>query len=69
MIFCTIWFQFFWGCDIILNGLDVKVVGNHATLVSDGALAGSVTNLADCMRTVVKKMEIKNHLDKVHQIS
>ncbi len=41
-----------------LGGLDVKVVGNHATLVSDGALAGSVTNLADCMRTVVKKMEI-----------
>ena len=30
----------------------------NATLVSDGALAGSVTNLADCMRTVVKKMEI-----------
>ena len=30
----------------------------YATLVSDGALAGSVTNLADCMRTVVKKMEI-----------
>ena len=41
-----------------LGGLDVKVVGNHATLVSDGALAGSVTNLADCMRTVVKKMGI-----------
>ena len=41
-----------------LGGLDVKVVGNHATLVSDGALAGSVTNLADCLRTVVKKMEI-----------
>ena len=41
-----------------LGGLDVEVVGDRATLVSDGALAGSVTNLADCLRTVVKKMEI-----------
>lgn len=41
-----------------LGGLDVKVRGNRATLVSDGALAGSVTNLADCMRTAVTKMEI-----------
>ena len=30
-----------------LGGLDVNVVGNRATLVSDGALAGSVTNLMD----------------------
>ena len=22
MIFYTMWFQFFWGCDIILKGLD-----------------------------------------------
>lgn len=43
-----------------LGGLDVKVVGNHATLVSDGALAGSVTNLADCLRTVVKRW--RSHL-------
>lgn len=41
-----------------LGGLDVKVRGNRATLVSDGALAGSVTNLADCMRTAVTKMGI-----------
>lgn len=41
-----------------LGGLDVNVVGNRATLVSDGALAGSATNLMDCMRTAVKKMEI-----------
>lgn len=39
-----------------LGGLDVNVVGNRATLVSDGALAGSVTNLMDCMRIAVKKM-------------
>lgn len=39
-----------------LGGLDVNVVGNRATLVSDGALAGSATNLLDCMRTAVKKM-------------
>ena len=36
--------------------MDVK--GNHATLVSDGALAGSVTNLMDCLRTAVRKMGI-----------
>ena len=41
-----------------LGGLDVKVNGNRATLVDGGALAGSVTNLMDCMRTVVKVMEI-----------
>ena len=41
-----------------LGGLDVKVVGRFATLVSDGAIAGSATNLMDCMRTVVKKMGI-----------
>ena len=31
-----------------LGGLDVNVVGNRATLASDGAIAGSVTNLMDC---------------------
>lgn len=41
-----------------LGGLDVNVVGKRATLVSDGAIAGSVTNLIDCMRTVVKDMNI-----------
>ena len=41
-----------------LGGLDVNVVGRLATLVSDGAIAGSATNLMDCMRTVVKKMGI-----------
>ena len=41
-----------------LGGLDVNVVGKRATLVSDGAIAGSVTNLMDCMRTVVKDMNI-----------
>ena len=42
-----------------LGGLDVKVRGNRATLVSDGALAGSVTPLPDCVRTVVKEMKIR----------
>ncbi len=41
-----------------LGGLDVNVNGNRATLVDGGALAGSVTNLMDCMRTVVKVMNI-----------
>ena len=40
----------------LLGGLEVDVVGNRATLVSDGALAGSATNLADCMRVAVKQM-------------
>lgn len=41
-----------------LGGLDVNVVGNRATLASDGAIAGSVTNLMDCMKTAVKIMNI-----------
>lgn len=41
-----------------LGGLDVDVKGNRATLLSDGALAGSVTTLPDCVRTAVKKMGI-----------
>ncbi len=41
-----------------LGGLDVDVAGNRATLVSNGALAGSATNLMDCLRTAVKKMGI-----------
>ena len=35
-----------------LGGLGVQVKGNRATL-EDGTLAGSVTNLMDCMRTAV----------------
>ena len=42
-----------------LGGLDVKVVGRLATLVSDGAIAGSATNLMDCMRTVVKRWSFR----------
>lgn len=38
-----------------LGGQAVKVVGNLATL-EDGTIAGSATNLLDCMRTVVQKM-------------
>ncbi len=41
-----------------LGGLEVDVTGNRAVLVSDGALAGSATNLMDCMRVAVKEMEI-----------
>lgn len=41
-----------------LGGQDVQVRGNHATLVSDGSLAGSVTTLPDCVRTAVKTMDI-----------
>lgn len=39
-----------------LGGLAVQVVGNRATLVLDGALAGSATNLLDCVRVAVKQM-------------
>lgn len=41
-----------------LGGLDVEVKGNRAELVSDKALAGSVTTLPDCVRTAVKEMHI-----------
>lgn len=41
-----------------LGGLEVNVKGNKATLVSDGALAGSATNLLDCMKVAVKEMGI-----------
>ena len=41
-----------------LGGQDVNVKGNKATMVLDGALAGSVTTLPDCVRTVVKEMGI-----------
>lgn len=41
-----------------LGGLEVDVAGSRATLVSDGALAGSVTNLMDCVRVAVKQMGI-----------
>ncbi len=42
----------------MLGGLEVKVTGNRAELVSDGALAGSATNLMDCMRITVREMGI-----------
>ena len=41
-----------------LGGQAVKVVGKLATLVSDGAIAGSCTNLMDCLRTAVNEMHI-----------
>ena len=41
-----------------LGGQPVTVVGNLATLTEGGAIAGSATNLMDCMRTAVKKMNI-----------
>lgn len=40
-----------------LGGQDVKVTGSLAAL-SDGTIAGSVTNLLDCMRTAVLSMGI-----------
>lgn len=43
--------------DYSLGGQPVKVVGNRATL-ADGTIAGSATNLMDCVRTAVKKMDI-----------
>ena len=46
------------GWTVYNGGLDVNVVGNRATLVSNGALAGSATNLMGCMRVAVKEMGI-----------
>lgn len=42
----------------MLGGLEVEVIGNRATLASNGALAGSATNLMECMKTAVKEMGI-----------
>lgn len=41
-----------------LGGLAVTVKDHCATLTSDGALAGSVATLMDCLRYAVKHMEI-----------
>lgn len=41
-----------------LGGLDINVRGNRATLVGEDTLAGSVTNLMDCMKVAVKDMDI-----------
>lgn len=41
-----------------LGGLEVVVDGKKAVLKSNGALAGSATNLLDCMKIAVKKMDI-----------
>lgn len=43
--------------DYSLGGQAVKVVGNLATL-ADGTIAGSATNLMDCVRVAVQKMGI-----------
>lgn len=43
--------------DYSLGGQPVKVKGNLATL-EDGTIAGSATNLMDCLRIAVKQMEI-----------
>lgn len=42
----------------VLGGLKIEVHGKYARLVSNGALAGSVSNLAGCLRTAVKEMGI-----------
>ena len=41
-----------------LGGQDVKVVGKRASLGNTDTIAGSATNLMDCMRTAVKEMGI-----------
>lgn len=42
----------------MLGGQKVKVEGNKATLVEGGAIAGSVTNLMECMKYAVKEARI-----------
>ncbi len=44
--------------DYDLGGQKVRVSKRRATLISNGALAGSAVNLMDCLRTVVKEMGI-----------
>ncbi|MDR1060143.1 MAG: amidohydrolase family protein, partial [Clostridiales bacterium] len=44
-----------------LGGLPVRVSGNRAVLASGGGIAGSVTNLMDCLRVAVRDMGIPLH--------
>lgn len=44
-----------------LGGQEVQVMGNTARLTRNGTIAGSVTNLMDCLRTAVKAMSIPLH--------
>ena len=41
-----------------LGGQEVEVKGNRAVLVKDGAIAGSVTNLADCVKNAVVNIKL-----------
>ena len=41
-----------------LGGQEVEKKGKHCRLTSNGALAGSVSNVYDCLRTAVKEMGI-----------
>lgn len=41
-----------------LGGQEVEVVGKRASLVSNGALAGSTTNLMECVKIAVNQMDI-----------
>jgi len=41
-----------------LGGLAVEVRGNRSTLAESSTIAGSVTNLMDCVKTAVTEMEI-----------
>jgi N-acetylglucosamine-6-phosphate deacetylase len=41
-----------------LGGLDVNVTNKKATLASDGAIAGSASNLMECVKTAVTQMDI-----------
>ena len=41
-----------------LGGQEVEVKGKRAVLVKDGSIAGSVTNLADCVKNAVVNMNL-----------
>lgn len=45
----------------VLGDLPVTVIGNKAVLDGNGAIAGSVTNLMNCLRIAVKDMRISFH--------
>lgn len=42
-----------------LGGQEVQVIGRKAVLTSDGTIAGSVTNLMECMKYAVRNMGIE----------
>lgn len=47
--------------DYVLGDLPVTVIGRKATLTDGSSIAGSATNLMDCLRVAVQRMDVPLH--------